>query len=145
MIETKESTADVCWPLLQKLWPDKAVILPIDNTLGKIRWTGRQYSNIKVRYWLATYNDCPIACTTAYQTWNDELRIRGTYCDPEFRRTGAAASCVTAALTAFDNIRLAYTFPRMGVEGFYQSLGFTIGPERWPNIYKGVAFAWKSL
>lgn len=141
----RESSYTECFPLLKKLWPDKEIIMPIDNTLGKIKFFGKDYKLIKPRYFVAILDNVPVACTHAYLTAPDEVRIRGTFCEPQFRKTGVARELVNMAIANFPECSLAYTFPRTGVEGFYAQLGFTISNETWPTIYKGVSYAWKVL
>jgi GNAT superfamily N-acetyltransferase len=131
--------------LLKKLWPDKEPILPIDNTLGRIKFFGKEYSLIKPVYFIALLENTPIACTHAYLTADDEVRIRGTFCEPDYRKTGIAGQLVNLAIAEFPKCKLAYTFPRFGVEGFYARLDFTIEPERWPSVYNGVSYAWKKI
>jgi len=141
----RTSSYDECLPLMKQLWPDKEIIMPIDNTLGKIKFFGEEYNLIKPKYFIALFDNTPIACTHAYLTSPDEVRIRGTYCNPDFRKTGVAGRLVDMAIACFPECNLAYTFPRVGVEGFYARIGFTINPERWPTIYKGISYAWKKL
>lgn len=140
----RKSSYDECLPLLKKLWPDKEPIMPIDNTLGRIKFFGKDYALIKPKYFIGIIEDVPVACTHAYITAPDELRIRGTFCEPTFRKTGIAGQLVNMALRSFPQCKIAYTFPRSGVEGFYARLGFTVEPECW-NIYKGVTYAWRII
>ena len=141
----RESSYKECLPLLQKLWPDKEPIMPIDNTLGKIKFFGKDYELIKPKYFVALLEGVPVACTHAYLTAHAEVRIRGTFCEPELRKTGIAGKLVNMAIEHFPECTLAYTFPRVGVEGFYAQLGFTISNHRWPYIYKGVSYAYRFL
>lgn len=141
----RESSYDECLPLLKKLWPNKEPIPPIDNTLGKIKFVGKDYNLIKPKFFIAILDGTAIACTHAYLTAPDEVRIRGTFCEPVYRKTGVAGKLVNMAIEAFPGCTLAYTFPRFGVEGFYAKLGFTVDPGRWPDIYKGVSYAWRKL
>jgi GNAT superfamily N-acetyltransferase len=119
--------------------------MPIDNTLGKIKFFGKDYELIKPKYFVALQDNVLVSCTHAYLTGMGEVRIRGTYCEHEFRRTGIAGQLVNMAIEQFPECTMVYTFPRFGVEGFYARLGFTIAPERWPHIYKGVSYAYRFL
>lgn len=128
-----------CLPLLQELWPDAEVIPSIDNLLGMIKFTGREIINIKPKFFVAKLDNEYVACTQAYMTGKTELRIRGTFCRPEFRRTGIAKKIVQYAIEQFPEAKLVYTFPRIGSEKFYESLGFQVTKESWP-IYQGVKY-----
>lgn len=142
----KESSYDECLPLLKELWPDKEPIPPIDNTLGMIKYWGEKWSLMVPRYVVALDdNGIPFGCTHAYETGPGELRIRGTYCRPDSRYSGVASALVNTAIGLFPHCNFIYTFPRFGVEGFYAKLGFTISDHRWPDIYKGVSYAYKQL
>ena len=143
----KEITFEECLPLLKLLWPDKEIIRAIDNTLGMIKFYGRDLSNIKPRFWGAyttVYNEL-IACTGAYMTSDTELRIRGTFCLPVHRKSGASKQLVLTAISSFPMAKKVYTFPRFGVEKFYESIGFVVTPYEWSEVYRGVRYAYKNL
>lgn len=140
----KEVTFEECLPLLNELWPDLEPIFPIDNIFGRINFTKRELAKIKPRFFVASFNNSYIACTHAYMTSETELRIRGTYCKEQFRRTGITKQTVQYAIDQFPNAKLIYTFPRQGSEKFYEKLGFSVSNEIWP-VYKGVRFGIKHI
>lgn len=143
-MEIRESSYTECYALMKELWPDKDPVPPIDNTLGMIKYSGADYAKMRPRFMIAIDDSgVPFACTHAYETGPGELRIRGTYCRPNSREGGVAAQLVNRVIDLFPHCNYIYTFPRFGVEGFYQKIGFTIGEHTWPDIYKGVRFAYK--
>lgn len=143
-MKIKESSYTECYALMQELWPDKVPVPPIDNTLGMIQYTGLEYSLIKPRYMIAIDEfGKAFACTHAYKTGLGQLRIRGTYCQPQQRTNRIAGTLINAVIDLFPDCDYIYTFPRFGSEGFYNKIGFTISEQSWPQIYQGIRFAYK--
>ena len=135
----KEISFEECLPLLKELWPDMETILPVDNIFGLIDFTKKGIAKIKPKFFAAQVNDRYVACTHAYMTNTTDLRIRGTYCQESFRRSGIAKEVCLYAIKQFTEARMVYTFPRIGAEKFYENLGFSISSQTWP-IYKGIKF-----
>jgi hypothetical protein len=130
-----------CVPLLRKLWPDKVPTPRFDDTLKRIKVPK---STLKPTFLIHAINGIPVGTTHAYRTGDGEVRIRGTYVEPEYRRTSIASDLVLEVLKLFPDCHTAYTYPRVGSEQFYQSLGFEITGGPFP-IYKGIYEAEKSL
>lgn len=140
----RESNYNECLPLLQILWPDFETILSIDNTLCRIKYSGREMAKIKPRYIIALDdNGTKFGTTHAYESGPNELRIRGTYCDPSYRNLGIGKRMINQVIDLFPHCNFIYTFPRLGSEKFYASIGFTISDYCFTEIYKGIFDAYK--
>lgn len=138
---TSEVSFEDTIPLLRKLWPDKVPTPRFDDTLKRIKVAK---STIQPTFLIHAIDGIPVGTTHAYRTGDGEVRIRGTYVEPEYRRTSIARDLVLEVLKMFPDCHTAYTYPRVGSEQFYQSLGFEItgGPHQ---IYKGIYEAEKPL
>jgi N-acetylglutamate synthase-like GNAT family acetyltransferase len=134
-----------CRPLLSKLWPLDYQMF--DNIHGRIWFQGNEYALMDLRFFLWMEDGIALATTHLYTTGFGQLRVRGTFVDPECRKKGIAQQLVLGAIAQFENCHLAYTFPRSGTEQFYKRLGFKIITEAAPSIESvhGYAYAEKPL
>lgn len=146
----KEISYSECLPFLKKLWPDKELITSIDNTMGMIKYHGKDITKIKPKFFgVFNSKNILIGFTSAYMSSPTELRIRGVYVEPDYRRDGIAKEIILSAIDQFPDAEICYIFPRLGNENFWldERLGFILDTDHtWPDAgYKGIRYAYKKL
>lgn len=130
----REISFEEARPLLNKLWPDNQVIDPIDNTAGLIGYPGNQYDQIRLRFLGCFDGDRLVATSHFYNTSPTAVRMRGTYCEPDYRKKGISRQLFEKGQELFPESRCFYTFGRKSSEGFYITLGFE-RVEKWRRWY----------
>lgn len=142
------STFRECLPLLELLWENLDTIYPIDNlhTIIDCGITSPEVNieTCKLTYCVVEHRNKLIGCSHSFLTSESELRIRGTFILPEYRKCGLGGKMISFLINRNQTVNKVYTFPRVGTEKFYESLGFIVSEKSW-NINKGVRYAEKLL